>query len=109
MVNECRFDMPRRRLTQIERVERSRRYRLVFASPQSAAAFDKKAFLGLVHDRMTECEYPAPLASFATGIVPEPVREVPLIEEGKKALAAINQKMGLDLMIGISITTTTFS
>lgn len=84
-------------LTQIERVERSRRYRLVFASPQSAAAFDKKAFLGLVHDRMTECEYPAPLASFATGIVPEPVREVPLIEEGKKALAAINQKMGLGL------------
>jgi len=84
-------------LTQIERVERSRRYRLVFASSQIAASFDKKAFLALVHDRMTECEYPEPLASFATGIVPEPVVEVPLIEEGKEALAAINQKMGLGL------------
>ncbi|NLI29535.1 MAG: phosphoribosylformylglycinamidine synthase [Nitrospiraceae bacterium] len=84
-------------LARIERIERSRRYRLVFADPQSAATFDTKAFLALVHDRMTECEYPAPLASFATGIVPEPVREVPLIEEGKEALAKINQTMGLGL------------
>ncbi|KAF0180820.1 MAG: phosphoribosylformylglycinamidine synthase [Nitrospirae bacterium] len=85
------------RLSKVERIERSRRYRLVFPEQTSVAAFDKKAFLPLVHDRMTECEYPARLRSFETGITPEPVTEVPLIEVGKEALIQINQKMGLGL------------
>ncbi|HSW62386.1 MAG TPA: phosphoribosylformylglycinamidine synthase [Dissulfurispiraceae bacterium] len=84
-------------LTKVERIERSRRYRLVFPKQKSAAAFDKDAFLSLVHDRMTECEYPERLQSFETGITPEPVAEVPLIEMGREALIHVNQKMGLGL------------
>lgn len=84
-------------LAKIERIERSRRYRLVFHDQKGVTVFNKKAFLQLVHDRMTECEYPAPLTSFATGITPEAVTEVPLIEEGKDALVRINQKLGLGL------------
>ncbi len=84
-------------LAKIERIERSRRYRFVFLDQKSPAAFDKQAFLFMIHDRMTECEYPEPLRSFETGITPEPVAEVPLIEQGKAALMEINRTMGLGL------------
>lgn len=88
-------------LTKIVRVERSRRYRLA----QGAAAGEPLQlpesgianFLGLVHDRMTECPYPEQLRSFDSGITPESVRVVPLIEEGRPALAKINAEMGLGL------------
>jgi len=48
-----------------------------------------------VHDRMTECPYPEPLASFETGMVPEPTFEIPLVEEGRRALERVNLEMGL--------------
>lgn len=48
--------------------------------------FDKK-----VHDRMTECRYLAPLATFQTGAKPEPVKTIPLLEQGKAALEEINK------------------
>jgi phosphoribosylformylglycinamidine synthase len=54
-------------------------------------------FLELIHDRMTECPYPKPLTTFETGIKPEPVYIVPVIEEGKDALRKINTEMGLGL------------
>ncbi len=50
-----------------------------------------------VYDRMTECPYPKTLTSFETGIIPEPVFDVLLIEEGKSALKKLNEKMGLGL------------
>src|SRR3990167_6060139 len=54
---------------------------------------------------MTECEYYEPLKTFepvlngveGTGIKPEPVYTVQLLEEGKSALIKVNQKMGLGL------------
>ena len=46
---------------------------------------------------MTECPYPAPLTTFETGIKPEPIRIIPLIEEGRAALEKINREMGLGL------------
>ncbi|MCI5183481.1 MAG: phosphoribosylformylglycinamidine synthase, partial [Candidatus Electrothrix sp. AW1] len=63
----------------ISRVERSRRYLV----PEGE---DMQAFIEAHHDRMTECPYPEPLTTFATGVKPEPVYEVDLIGKGKDAL-----------------------
>ena len=46
---------------------------------------------------MTECPYPSPLESFETGLVPEPVLTVPLLEKGIEALRAINRELGLGM------------
>ncbi|MGC2064024.1 MAG: phosphoribosylformylglycinamidine synthase [Thermodesulfovibrionales bacterium] len=79
-------------LTKIIRIERSRRYRLIPGTND-----DYSGFLDLIHDRMTECPYPEKLENFDSGITPEPVRVIPLIEDGKAALAKINVEMGLGL------------
>jgi phosphoribosylformylglycinamidine synthase len=80
-------------LERIRRIERSRRYLIRTDVPLSG---DQKAeFLAEVHDRMTECPYPEPLASFETGIEPEPTFEIPLVQEGRAALERINREMGL--------------
>lgn len=69
-------------LEAISRVERSRRYLV----PEEE---NIEAFLTAHHDRMTECIYPAPLTTFETGIVPEPVYEVDLMTKGPDGLLAI--------------------
>ncbi len=80
-------------LGKIARIERSRRYQLHTSSPLSDQQIS--AFLAEVHDRMTECSYPEPLATFETGIEPEPVVEILLMEEGRAALEKVNREMGL--------------
>ena len=78
-------------ITQISRIERSRRYLI-----KPALNLDQQnIFLSLVHDRMTECPYPYPLTSFDSDAKPEPVSEIPLIEGGRRALEKINRTMGL--------------
>jgi|Deesub1362A_J573_1020465.scaffolds.fasta_scaffold00045_109 phosphoribosylformylglycinamidine synthase len=80
-------------LRKITRIERSRRYR-------PTGSFDEKqlqAFVDALYDRMTECPYPEKLTTFETGITPEPVYVVPVIEEGKAALEKINRELGLGL------------
>ena len=84
-------------LTKITRIERSRRYRLLLDDPSAMSSELQAGFLSLVHDRMTECPYPAPLTTFEIGMKPEPMRIVPLLEQGKAALETINQEMGLGL------------
>ncbi|MFW8601380.1 phosphoribosylformylglycinamidine synthase [Desulfobacterota bacterium M19] len=69
-------------LTEISRVERSRRYQI----PPGVEAAD---FIRRHHDRMTECRYDSPLTSFETGIKPEPVYDIPLREKGPDALLEI--------------------
>jgi phosphoribosylformylglycinamidine synthase len=69
-------------LTTVTRVERSRRYLV-------AEGEDIATFIQTHHDRMTECPYPAPLTTFETGIVPEKVYTVPMMEQGPAALLAI--------------------
>jgi len=69
-------------LEAVTRVERSRRYLV----PADEAM---QAFIEARHDRMTECSYPAPLTSFETGIVPEPVYEVDLLTKGPDGLLDI--------------------
>jgi len=69
-------------LSTVSRVERSRRYQLRDGE-------DRASFIQTHHDRMTECLYPAPLTTFATGVVPEEVYTVPMIEQGADALLSI--------------------
>lgn len=85
-------------LTKLTRIERSRRYKLI-SSSQSPVASPREIidFLNLVHDRMTEMPYAERLAKFETGIKPEPVYFVRLIEEGRSALERINRNLGLGL------------
>lgn len=66
----------------VTRVERSRRYLV----PEGE---DLAAFIAGHHDRMTECHYPAPLTTFETGVVPEPVYEVDLKTGGPDALTKL--------------------
>jgi len=77
-------------LNQVVRLERSRRYRLAEGVPADR-------FIREHHDRMTETPYPAPLETFETGLVPEPVFTVPLLEEGVEALRRINREMGFGM------------
>lgn len=77
----------------VRRIERSRRFLVDTAEPLPEAQVTR--FLASVHDRMTECPYPVPLASFEHGIKPEPVRTIPVLERGRAALEEVNREMGL--------------
>ena len=98
----------------VERLEPSRRYRV--RMKEGAAPLNeeqKRKFAALVHDRMTEQVYHEPLSSFSSSsssssnsssaasaavVVPatsKPVRTIPLLSEGKAALAAIDAELGL--------------
>jgi phosphoribosylformylglycinamidine synthase len=80
-------------LTAIRRIERSRRFLILAGDDLDEEKV--RALLALVHDRMTECRYPEPLATFATGVEPEPVFAVPVLEQGRGALERINHELGL--------------
>ena len=69
-------------LEKVTRVERSRR----FIVPEGE---NFQQFIDSHHDRMTECPYPEPLATFETGVVPEAVYEVDLKGGGPDALQKI--------------------
>ncbi len=86
-------------LTKINRIERSRRYKLIRTQIPDSELISSLVTLhsSLFYDRMTECPYPEPLTTFETGIKPEPFYEIPLIENGKFALEKINKEMGLGL------------
>lgn len=66
-------------LQKIVRIERSRRYPL-------SSEIDKIQFIRNHHDRMTECVYNKPLETFETGLSPEPVSVIPMMEKGPDAL-----------------------
>ena len=81
-------------LTQVTRVEQSRRYKLTTASPLSAA--QRAAALASLHHRMTEAVYEAPLATFGVdGATAAPTRTIPLAAEGRDALVRISAELGL--------------
>ena len=69
-------------LAVVTRVERSRRYLV----PEGE---ELQTFIDRHHDRMTECHYPAPLTTFETGVVPEPVYEVDLKIKGPNGLTEL--------------------
>ena len=78
-------------IKKIQRIERFRRYKL---SPE-IKEFPKDIFLNMILDRMTECLYLEPLKDFSHGIKPQPIRIVPVLEEGREALEKINNELGL--------------
>ena len=80
-------------LGKVERIERSRRYAVRTSSPLSER--EKSAFTAMVHDRMTECPYPEPLASFETGVEPAAAYAIPVLAEGRVALERVNRELGL--------------
>ena len=91
-------------LSNITRLERSRRYRIITThSPSSSStseeedgiAVSTKIIKSLLHDRMTEEEYYEPVTSFDSGVAVVPVMTVPIMEEGKGALMRINDERGL--------------
>jgi len=69
-------------LEKVIRIERSRRYPV-------SSGIDKAQFIQGHHDRMTECVYKEPLQNFNSGILPEPVFEIPMLEKGPNALLEI--------------------
>ncbi|KAF7831025.1 putative phosphoribosylformylglycinamidine synthase, chloroplastic/mitochondrial [Senna tora] len=80
-------------LTEVTRLERSRRYLLY--TKGELHDYQINEFAAMVHDRMTECIYTQKLTSFQTTVVPEEVRYIPVMKKGQKALEEINQEMGL--------------
>jgi phosphoribosylformylglycinamidine synthase len=80
-------------LHKVRRIEPSRRYLIATAMPLSEK--QRQDFLDIVHDRMTECPYPEPLTTFATGVEPESTFDIPVMEEGREALERVNREMGL--------------
>ena len=80
-------------LEEITRIERSRRYLLRGADRLSSR--QRSRFLELVHDRMTECPYWAPLTSFDGAVRPEASFQVPILQEGRAALERLNREAGL--------------
>jgi phosphoribosylformylglycinamidine synthase len=49
------------------RIERSRRFLIQRVLDEA----DRVAFASLIHDRMTECVYDAPITTFTSGVKPE--------------------------------------
>lgn len=76
--------------SKVPRLERSRRYALHAEGGGALAEAERAAFASLVHDRMTEEVYGAPVASFAVDAVPAPVFSVPVMADGRAALEKVN-------------------
>jgi phosphoribosylformylglycinamidine synthase len=77
----------------ISRLELSRRY--LFTTSEALSDEAIVAVKAMLHDRMTEEEYAAPLKSFDSGAHAKPVRTIPIMAEGRGALEIINKEMGL--------------
>jgi phosphoribosylformylglycinamidine synthase len=73
------------------RCEASTRYQFIVTEDLSAWSLVES----WLHDKMTQQVYPEPLQTFATGLTPEPVQIVRILEEGRAALERINRDRGL--------------
>ena len=96
-------------LSSISRLERSRRYRVRYDTSSSSSSSSSHTHThthppsasissivkGMLHDRMTEEEYPVPITTFESGNVVVPVMRVPIMERGRDALVSINDERGL--------------
>jgi phosphoribosylformylglycinamidine synthase len=50
--------------------------------------------VSVLQDRMTECRYVKPLASFDLDVKPQPWFEVDVLGSGQKALAEVDKALG---------------
>lgn len=86
--------------TEVRRMETSTRYLITVKKGAGFAASDAAAFVELLGDRMTQCQYvPAnmPKESFDEQLPPQKPewQIVPLVEEGRAALEQVNLELGL--------------
>ncbi len=81
----------------VQRIERGRRYSLEIRGDRTGAVLN--TLLPLLHDRMTESVVSGAVteATLFAEHAPEPLREVPLLAEGPRALAIANETLGLAL------------
>ena len=87
-------------LSGIERVERSIRIGLSKKiSEEEAQVFLAPLFKKMIFDKMTQERYFQPLTTFETGIIPEPVQIIPLMENGIEALVQACGKKGMGLSL----------
>lgn len=85
-------------LMKIDRIERSHRYLIRVSSNGDSRNITKEeenAFTAKLHDRMTECRYEKPLASFKINVQTEQCYEVDVIGGGRTALEKVNRDLGL--------------
>ncbi|KAM7333628.1 hypothetical protein ACRRTK_006948 [Alexandromys fortis] len=83
-------------LRAVDRVETTRRYRLLFAHHPTAEM--QAISLAALHDRMTEQHYPDPIQSFSPQSIPAPLSgSIDILAEGRLALEKANQDLGLAL------------
>jgi len=85
-------------LKSIVRIERSRRYQINTSSNVELSAGDIEVIYPLLYDRMTEAAYLQPLATFEPNKTPEPVRLVPLLEEGISALEKLDMSFDKEIL-----------
>ena len=84
-------------LDQVERLEATKRFCLIMKEGASLNDNQLQKIKDLLHDKMVEQIYDSPLTTFASGISPEPVLSVPIMEQGKSALKDFIEKYGLQL------------
>lgn len=84
-------------LPQVTRAEVSRRFLLLGSDgrPAPLSPAQRAAFAAGLHDRMTECVFSEPLATFVSSAVPKPVETIPVLAQGRAALEGVNKSMGL--------------
>ncbi len=84
-------------LDSIKRIEQTRRFHISMKGNSRLSAEQRKKIIALIHDRMTEQPYSEPPKSFEPDTKPEPVRLIPLLEEGIGVLQEANEQLGLAL------------
>lgn len=57
----------------------------------------RRKILETKFDRMTQAIYPDGITTFDSGVLPEPVRIIPVMEEGIEALREVNKELGLGM------------
>ncbi|MDD5071479.1 MAG: phosphoribosylformylglycinamidine synthase [Patescibacteria group bacterium] len=82
-------------LTEVGRIEVARRYWLVLGEGMTLSDEQTEQIFGLLHDRMTEQVYKSPLSTFESGIIPESVQTIPILEKGVLALRQFADDYGL--------------
>ncbi|MCK4800102.1 phosphoribosylformylglycinamidine synthase, partial [Candidatus Parcubacteria bacterium] len=80
-------------IKEVVRIERSLRIGI----PIGLSEKKQEEFSSLFYDRMTETIYKEPLTNFESDRTPEPVKTIPLLEEGVDVLLTINKELGLSM------------
>ena len=83
-------------LDKVNRIEAACRYGLVVNNGVTVTNDQVSLIAGLLYDRMIQEIYPTPLTAFGSGLSPDPVRTIPIMEMGKKALEEFARRYNLN-------------